>query len=63
MSINEITINEMKNFSLLDKILIIEKLWNSILESNQYPELTKAQAFELNRRIDSFNANPEMGRN
>ena len=51
-----------KSLSLSEKILLVEELWDSIAENNEYPELTASQAAELNRRIDSFHADPQQGR-
>ena len=62
MNINEIAINEIKKLSVPDKMLIIEKIWDSIVIENEYPELTETQLIELNRRIDSYHANPHQGR-
>ena len=62
MNINEIEINEIKKLSVPDKILIIEEIWDSMVQKNEYPELTEAQLVELNRRIDSYHANPHQGR-
>ena len=51
-----------KNLSLSEKILLVEELWDSIANDDEYPELTASQAAELNRRIDSYHANPGQGR-
>lgn len=51
-----------KSLSLSEKILLVEELWDSIAENNEYPELTASQAAELNRRIDSFHADPQQGK-
>ncbi len=62
MSISQMTIDEIKKLSLSENILIIEEIWNSIAKDNEYPELTDIQREELNRRIDSYHANPNQGR-
>ncbi len=62
MSISQMTIDEIKKLSLSEKILIIEEIWDSIAKDNEYPELTDIQREELNRRIDSYHANPNQGR-
>jgi putative addiction module component (TIGR02574 family) len=62
MSINQITIDEIKKLSLPEKILIVEEIWDSIAEDDEYPELTEAQRIELNRRIDSYQADPSKGK-
>ena len=62
MGINQDTIDEIKKLSLPEKVLIVEEIWNSIAQDNEYPELTDEQKTELNRRIDSYRANPKQGK-
>jgi len=62
MTVNYIMTDMAKNLSLSEKILLVEELWDSIAKNDEYPELTEFQATELNRRIDSFHANPRQGR-
>jgi putative addiction module component (TIGR02574 family) len=62
MNISQMTIDEIKKLSLSEKILIIEEIWDSIVKDNEYPELTDIQREELNKRIDSYHANPDQGR-
>jgi len=54
MSISQTTINEIKQLSVSEKFLIIDEIWDSITQENEFPELTKAQSDELSRRIDSY---------
>lgn len=62
MGINQETIEEIKKLSLPEKVLIVEEIWNSIAQDNAYPELSDEQQTELNRRIESYHANPEQGK-
>ncbi|MBN1931385.1 MAG: addiction module protein [Desulfobacterales bacterium] len=62
MEINHETIDKIKKLSIPEKILIVEEIWNSIAQNNEYPEMTDEQKIELNRRIDSYHANPKQGR-
>ena len=62
MNISQATIEEIKKMNISEKILIVEDIWDSIVAEEDYPELTNEQYTELNRRIDSFYANPEQGR-
>lgn len=55
-------VNEIKNLSISEKILIIEEIWDSIATDAVYPELSENELVELNARIDSFHANPQQGR-
>jgi len=62
MSISQATINAIKKLSVSEKVLIVEEIWDSIAQGNEYPELTEAQRGELNRRIDSYHAGSFRGR-
>jgi putative addiction module component (TIGR02574 family) len=42
--------------------LIVEEIWDNIFKENEYLQLTELQEAELNRRIDSYHANPQQGR-
>jgi putative addiction module component (TIGR02574 family) len=53
MSITQATVGEIKKLGTAEKIRIVEEIWDSILEQGDAPDLTEAQAAELNRRIDS----------
>lgn len=56
------TIDEIKKLNVSEKIMIVEEIWDSIVKNDEYPELTEAQCAELNKRIDSYHANPQQGR-
>ena len=62
MSISQTTINEIKQLSVSEKFLIIEEIWDSITNENEFPELTEAQSDELSRRIDSYHSGSFEGR-
>ncbi len=62
MSITKTQIDEIKNLSISEKILIVEEIWDSIASSSEYPEITDSQKTELNKRIDSYHADPDQGR-
>ena len=62
MSVTQESINEIKNLSISEKIIIVEEIWDSIATRSDYPELSESQRVELNRRIDSYHANPQQGR-
>ena len=53
---------EVKKLSIPERIALIEEIWDSIAEDNACFELTEAQKQELDRRIESFRANPSQGR-
>jgi putative addiction module component (TIGR02574 family) len=56
------TVAEINKHSLSEKILIVEEIWDNIFKDNEYLPLTEPQEAELNRRIDSYHANPQQGR-
>jgi putative addiction module component (TIGR02574 family) len=56
------TVAEINKLSLSEKILIVEEIWDNIFKDNEYLQLPEPQAAELNRRIDSYHANPQQGR-
>ena len=51
-----------KKLSIPDRILLVEEIWDTIAEENQAFELTDAQKWELDRRLESSIANPGQGR-
>jgi putative addiction module component (TIGR02574 family) len=44
-----------------ERILLAERLWDSIADENAAPPLTKAQATELNRRIRRIRKTGPLG--
>ena len=53
---------EAKKLSIQERITLVEEIWDSIAEDNGCFELTEAQKQELDRRLESFHANPSQGR-
>jgi len=51
-----------KKLSISDRILLVEEIWDTIVEENQAFELTDAQKQELDRRLELARANPGQGR-
>lgn len=48
-----------KSLPLLERIELVEALWESIIQDGYEPELTKAQAEELDRRLAAHEKNPD----
>lgn len=46
----------------LKGINLLEENWDSIVEENGCFELSEAQTLELDRRLESFRADPSQGR-
>jgi len=53
---------EAKKLSVAERILLVEEIWDSIAEDNGCFELSDAQKQELDRRLESFRANPSQSR-
>lgn len=53
---------EAKKLPVDERIALVEEIWDSIAEDNGCLELTDAQKQELDRRIQSFQQNPQAGR-
>jgi len=51
-----------KKLSIAERINLVEEIWDSIAEENGCFELSEAQKEELDRRLESFRANPSQGR-
>lgn len=51
-----------RKLSIADRITLVEEIWDTIAEENQAFELTDAQKRELDRRLESSQANPGQGR-
>lgn len=52
-----------KNLSVSERILLAEEIWDSVAEENKSFVLSSSQKEELERRLESFNQNPNAGRN
>ncbi len=48
-----------KSLPLSERIELVEALWESIIQEGYEPELTTAQAEELDRRLDAHEKNPD----
>ncbi len=53
MEIQELTVSE--------RILLAEKLWDSVLEDESEIKLTKNQEFELEKRLNAFHTDQNPG--
>ena len=52
---------EAAGLSLLDRIQLVEELWDDIASSDKDWPLTAGQKVELNRRVADFERNPREG--
>lgn len=52
----------LRNLPLDERIRLVEDLWDSIASDQKALPLTPAQAAELDRRIDAYEADGDAGR-
>jgi putative addiction module component (TIGR02574 family) len=48
-----------KNFNFLERLELLDALWESIVEEGYVPPLTTAQADEIDRRLKAHQRNPD----
>ena len=53
---------QIKKLSVAERILLVEEIWDSIAAENEAFELSPSQRDALDRRIESFRADPSQGR-
>ena len=51
-----------RKLSIPDRIALVEEIWDTIAEENEAFELTDAQKWELDRRLESAKTKPSRGR-
>ena len=54
-------LEQIKNLSIPERILIVENIWDSIALSNEELSITKDQRAELNSRLKDYNNNKLNG--
>ncbi len=52
---------EFEKFSIAEKILMLEDLWDSIATEQERFELTVEQRDELDRRVADYYSSPDVG--
>ena len=57
----KITISDLLDLSISERIQLVEDLWDSIAAVPEAIPLTKAQKEELDRRLDAYHKNPDAG--
>jgi len=55
-------LEQIKNLSISERILLVEEIWDSIAKENESIELTEEQKEELDRRLEFSRKNPNAGR-
>lgn len=54
-------ITELRSLPVVERIQLVEDLWDSIAEDSAGFRLTEAQRGEIDRRLDDFEATPTGG--
>jgi putative addiction module component (TIGR02574 family) len=54
------TLREIATLSVEDRIYLVQAIWDSIADEQDYPDLTESQKRELDRRIDDYERNPDQ---
>lgn len=54
-------VSEILQLSVAERIQIVEDIWDSILESPQSLTLSDAETAKLDKRLESYNQNPNEG--
>ena len=57
----KITISDLLELSMSERIQLVEDLWDSIANVPEAVSLTEAQKGELDRRLDAYHKNPDAG--
>lgn len=47
--------------SVAQRVLLVEEIWDSIVEEQEELPLTEAQKVDLQRRLATYEANPKAG--
>ena len=53
--------SEILNLSVSERILLVEDIWDSIVEVPEALQLTSEQQAELDRRLDAYHRDPTVG--
>ena len=56
-----ISIPEILELSIPERIQLAEDIWDSVLEAPESVSLTEEQKQELDRRFESYRLNPQQG--
>jgi putative addiction module component (TIGR02574 family) len=54
-------LSEALKLSIQDRILFVEDIWDSIANVPESVDLTEAQKKELDRRLEEYHKNPDVG--
>ena len=61
INMKNISMADILELSVAERILLVEDLWDSIAEVPEEVPLTKAQKEELEKRLDAYHKDPDSG--
>ena len=56
-----IRLSDVLELPVAERLKLVEAIWDSIAEAPEVLDLTEAQRSELDRRLDEYEKNPEVG--
>ncbi len=56
-----VSLSEVLNLPPEERLRLVESIWDSIAQFPEALELTEAQKLELDRRLESYEADPNAG--
>lgn len=56
-----ISVNDLLNLNVKERLQLVEDLWDSIAEVPEAVELTTAQREELDKRLEAYHREPGLG--
>ena len=56
-----IRLSDVLELPVSERLKLVEAIWDSIVEAPEVLELTEAQRAELDRRLDDYEKNPDIG--
>ena len=60
--VNSNPVENIKKLSVVERILIVEDIWDSIISSKESFPISDEQKKELDLRLEAYYKNPEEGR-
>ncbi len=61
MNTQHIQLSDILQLSVAERIQLVEDIWDSIVQIPEAVQLTEEQRVELDRRLESYQANPSEG--
>lgn len=61
MTVHEKILSQVDKLSISERILIVESIWDSILDSQESPSVTDEQKSELDKRLKDYKGDPNNG--